>query len=402
MYYFIQHRALLFLYFVFLFVSCAPTASVKQRVTSTPYVIVPPIPTATAVLTSTLAPTNPNLIQALNIAPLATRRVFFTDWTEIKQQTNQMLLQGTSPLRARLDFGMSAGQGWEPISYCGGQRINAPQANWGWDFTDLLWDATIELGDDQRVCIAALPQDFDLTPMLKLYTERQFSSTTYRGTTILTSTQKLVLQRATDLDPAMFNADLLNIALLGNNRILLLSDNVDNIYTLLDVHEGIEPSLLTQDAVQSIAVALGPVAGGVVIPGTTACNDYQVDKLKVGLRGSKLRQQVTERIGDQLKAIHKYEALGIGYRYSDAQPINVIALHYDNAAIAREDKESRTAIIRDGISIISQKPYNTVFRVLNSQIQGTGLIIQLKNVRSDYVGISKMIWRRDMFIAACP
>lgn len=341
--------------------------------------------------------------QALTLAPSTAQRVMFTDWMLVKAQTGQRDLDTSRPVRERLDFSMSMGNGWETLSLCGAARVKMPQANWGWDFTDLLWDARIDLQSSGSTCVFGFPTTFDFPAIAAFYMDRQFSQTNYYGTTIYTSTQEAVLANSSDLDANLLTPDLLNAAVISDAHILILSQDSRNLYAVLDAYRNPTTALLHKPYVAALLTNLGRLTSGGIIPGDTACTEYRTDALLDTPRNSTLRKNLLKQIGPELQQVQGYEMLGIGYRYDNGKPLVQLALTYASSTVAESEAQVRGNIVRKGISLSTQRSYaDSLFTLLSTSVQDTTVVLGLQGVPPGRVRLNNLLAKRDMLVAACP
>lgn len=152
----------------------------------------PPAPASTTVTTpvaATPATVTSNLDHALALTPDTTKHLHFTDWAELQHLSGTNVTSADS-LDDRLAFIMPLARDAHAIATFYGRDVFLYHAEtWGWDATDLLWEAYID-SNGPPVWILRFRKDFDFAPVLAHLEARQFPAVTMRArrsfTTILT------------------------------------------------------------------------------------------------------------------------------------------------------------------------------------------------------------------------
>lgn len=146
-----------------------------------------------------------HLLRALSYAPTNTDTVYFTDWTLLKQYAGAQSMTSNSDQQARQNFLVSVGRNQGIASFFDGSYIFVQDwaKLWGWDTTDLLWEATLN-GPFPPIYVLKVRSDLDLSPVMAHFTSRGFSASAYQGATVYAHPVDLTVDWFND--PSIFNA----------------------------------------------------------------------------------------------------------------------------------------------------------------------------------------------------
>jgi hypothetical protein len=349
-----------------------------------------------------------NLDRALALAPADASRLYFTDWMLIKDYEGFPDLSSQNTMDERMSF-MRAfiGNVAEQIpahqavaSGYGFNRFLDHAETWGWDSTDLVWEATLEIETAPPAYVLQFPADFDFGPLLALFDERGFSQSIYQGATVYSHEMDLAAEW---MRKSEFG--ILNTALLEDDHRLVLSSSLPTVQAILDAQAGAAPSLADSASAQAVADRLGQAFAAIIAVGPASCQTFSMSPLQAFAGGEISDEQLA-----QLKALlkessnlHLYTALGIGYRYAGDELTGYIVMHYLNADDAQADSEPRRQIAQEGLSLTTEKPYPEVlFTVEEAKVEGSDLVWQVAPVDDMPRRLFDMLLRGDMLFARCP
>jgi hypothetical protein len=340
-----------------------------------------------------------NLNQALATIPVDTSYVFFTDWALLKEYKGVPNLNSEDNLDKRTEFLISTSRDQAAASGYAVSRVRNHADYWTWDTTDLVWEVTLET-DGPPTFVLQLRDDFDLAPLLNLFKERGFSQTEHRGATIYSHELDLTAEwlRTTELA-------IVNTAVLEEEKRLILSSSIENVKTIVSVHEGDVGSLADYQAAQATVERLGQVAAAVIGVGTDTCLGFSPNRL-IEMMGQEIPKEQLAQLEALLEGepqLHPYMALGVGYRYEGERLVGLFVLHYANADDAQADLEPRRQLAQDGISLRARQPYRDLaFTVQEAFVQDNDLVLQVSPVNDMPRRLFSIILARDMLFAACP
>ena len=349
-----------------------------------------------------------HLKQALAMVPADADSVYFTDWALIKAYEGVPGLSSESSMDERTAFIVTAFVGnaakqvpprQAAASKYGLNRFQTHEEIWSWDSTDLVWEATIEVGSAPPAYVLQFPQDFDFAPLLALFDERGFSQNEYQEVTIYSHEMDL---GAEWMRKSEFG--ILNTAVLEGEKRLALSAAIEGVRAILDVQKGGAKALIEDPAVEATAERLDQVASAFISSGVDACVSSG-DPLQA-LMGEELSDEQLARLKALLKedlGVHLYTGLGIGYRYEENRPVGLIVMHYTNADAAQADLEPRRQLAQEGISLVVGQAYSEVLFTLDeATVKKNDLTLQVRPVNDTPQRLFIMISQRDMLFARCP
>lgn len=143
---------------------------------------------------------------------------------------------------------------------------------WGWDSTDLIWEATVHIDGPPTgrhtspLYVLQFPDDFDFAPLQDLFEQRGFSQSDYQGVTIYSHKMDL----ATDWI-IIGKLAIVNTAVIEKDHRLVLSTQLEAIQAVLDAYKGEAQSLVDNSTAKAIAERLGESAGAYIKVGSESC-----------------------------------------------------------------------------------------------------------------------------------
>lgn len=301
-----------------------------------------------------------NLQIALRYAPITTTLVGFTDWTVLKAIEGVEGLTSESSIEDRLEFyGNVVPYGEFLASNFGNIRRHAEF--WGWDSTDLLWEAQFTI-DAPPVSIVRLRDDLDLAPFFAYLVEREYTQSEYAGYT--------TYHHRLDMDAEWLHTSgigILNVAYLADENILVLSSATHGLHAVLDaITQG--DGLAARVDINALAAGLGDVASAFLSP--AGCGEREL------MPGSPLSSLITDEQIQQFREstgiTGNYSTYAAGYLVEviDEQewPLGIVMLHYPSYAEADADILARWMLAEYGKSHVSDEPFASIFEVVDSGI----------------------------------
>ncbi|MDQ3248467.1 MAG: hypothetical protein M3Q45_04585 [Chloroflexota bacterium] len=378
---------------IFVQVPVQTTLFTNQTITQT----VTSVPTVTVSFTEISA----HLGQALTVAPVDARAIYFTDWALLKAYKGVPNLNSESPIDARMAFMLTLNEDQATPSVYGARAFLRFAEEWGWDSTDLRWEVTIESAGPP-VHILKLRDDFDLAPVLSKFSEREFHQQTLAGTTIYTHEMALTEDWFT-----VGELSIANTAVISAARLLIFSSSPDALQATLDVYAGQAKSLGDDADVQTTAAALGDVAGAIITPGIDTCRGLSFDAIaQTLLRDDPASEENLAELKQKLlggSTLHPYTGFALGYRYADDRPVGLIVMHFPNAEDAQADLAVRRTAAETGISVVTGQPLSeSVFTLDDARVTGNALVLQLRPQNDQPTRLFQMFFTRDMAFAGCP
>jgi len=360
----------------------------------------PPFPATELPAASVTAAASPDtaLGTALAFAPAGSGQIHFTNWAAIKEQHGADALTSESPFDERLDFLLGLDSTDAPASGFTLPYFAQQAKAWGWDTTDLDWEATIQ-GEGPPAFVLRLRDDFDFNGLIARFEERGFTWTEQDGALVYSHPLDLTVDWRTEL--GVFNA-----AVLPEAKILIHASSPDAITPLVAAYSG-GANWQQQPVPQAMAAALGDTNAAILMVGPQVCSDLSsaavLDRLlgDPNISAEQVDALKQEFFGDG--TLHPYLGLGVGYRPSGSHPLGKIVLHYPTASAAEEDLAPRQKLAAEGHSLVTQAPVSErIFGLESASVAGSDLLLQVRPADDRPRRLFDMVYMRDMPFAGCP
>ncbi len=329
-----------------------------------------------------------SLARALALLPVGDAKVTFTDWSLIRQYVSAKDLSSQSPIEQRVEFIARLSKDQSVASAYGVAHMLDHAKVWGWDSTDLDWEASTVIG--QPAYVLKFRDEFDLAPVLAHFDERGFAKSEYKGATLYShKMEPAEWLRATEFA-------ILNTAVLKNEKIFAMSSTPDPVRSLLDVYKREAKALGDDSNIQTLANRLGSVASAYLDPAASDCH------VQLGPNIPDVLRKWMEEQSKNAPTVHDYSALAIGYRIEKDKPLGLIVLRYQNASDAQADVEPRRQLAQ-GPSLLS--PNRTIpelrFRIASIAAQDRDLVMRVEPAGDKPRVLFDMVTQRDMLWAGC-
>jgi hypothetical protein len=365
-------------------------------------VVQPPQAPAPAPLT-TPATIHPYLQAALAHTPATSENFAFTNWTILKEVGGVPDLTSADSLDERIAFMRTLAVEEQAIATAFGQNYFLTHAgDWGWDSTDLLWEASFTL-DGPPVYLLRFGDDFDFAPVLDRFDEHGYTRTDCAGTPLYSHEMDLRASwlRTTELA-------ILNIAFIEEEKLFVLASAPDPVMAVLDAPaEG--STLASLPAVRSVAAALGDVGSAILAP--FGCQPLDVARL--GTTPEQIEAMMSEMRQSGISGLYTVFALGYrpATRNGAALPLGVFVHHYPSAEQAKADLEPRRRLAETGRSLVSERPYAELFEVVEAEVVkaegaedssgGANLILSLRARERPPQLFFTLYYQRDLLFSVC-
>jgi hypothetical protein len=351
----------------------------------------PPARLETAAQPSTAAAASA-LLEALHFAPTTTEAFAFTDWSQLKTALDASSLTSASSMAERIDFLLPATRDLGAASGFALQFLEKQADLWGWDTTDLLWEATISAGPP--VYVLKLRDDFDVDALITRFEERGFDQRKQGDALIFTHPLDLSVDWRTEL--AVFNA-----AIFPEHRLLIHASSPAAVETAVATFADPVQSWAADPTYQALAAPLADVASVLIGPGAMLCMPFDAAGLPVDTLGADeqaLAETLTRGVG-----LHPFAALAVGYTLAEQTTEGVILFQYASPVTAQGDLAVRRFLAERGLSLITQAPLSKVlFTVEDAVVTGSTVVLSVAPREGVARRLFDMVNRRDMIFAACP
>lgn len=345
------------------------------------------------------APINAHLQAALALSPASTEYFAFTNWEIIKQIAGVTDLTSADSMDERLEFVLPLTVKEQALASGFGMSNFLTHAEmWGWDSTDLLWEANLTV-DGPPIFALRFGDDFDFAPVFTRLDERGYSVGEVGGATLYSHEMDMSLDWLGTSEFA-----ILNIAFLEDEKIFILSSAPDSVTAVLDaISEG--ATLANLPAVHSVAAALGDVGAAILSP--LGCEP--LDAAPMLNVSPEVRAAI---VGDLDKSgiSGVYDVFGLGYRVemSDGEnvPLGILVHHYPIASQAEADLGPRRLVAETANSLANNAPYAELFEVVDGEVKAAengnaNLILKLHALERPPQLFFTMFYRRDLLFSTC-
>jgi hypothetical protein len=353
------------------------------------------------------AATHPDLAAALEFAPINSDHFAYTNWTFLKAVAGVPDLTSADDMDDRFDFVGALGRESQATGSMFGRTGFMLHAEiWGWDSTDLDWEANFVLDSGPPVYVLRLRQDFDLEPVLARFEERGFTATDYAGYTRYSHAMDLQAEwlRATEFA-------ILNTLILPEERVFILSSAPEAPLLVLDSWLE-QRSLAARPDVSAAAAALGDA--GAVYLSPAGCLPFDVAAL---LGPSATPENMAAAIEElrQTGIQGHYTVLALGYQIltdnGEETPVGMVVHHYPLTAQAEADLAPRRVLAETGNSLARpDTSYADLFEVLDAAVLapsahgediGANLVLTLRARDRTPQLFFDMLYQRDMLFSVC-
>jgi hypothetical protein len=351
-------------------------------------------PTGTPASTPSQVESN-NLVQALSALPVGANHVEFTNWTFIKEYEGFQDVTSASSEEEWVEFLLTVDERHAaPIVY-GRRNLSGHAELWGWDATDLNWEAGVQITVPPGY-VLKFRDDFDFTPVIARFEERDFTASVYQGVMVYTHTHDLSLEWL-----VFSEFSILNTAVLTDANMLIMSISLENVHNMLDAYYNRAPSLVDNPTVQVTLDTLGDVGAAFISAEACAAlsSEAIVRSASLPETAEQMKAQLSER-----PPLQEYETFGLGYRYEDAQPVGLIVMHFSDPKQAREDLQPRRQLAVDGlVRDPDPQTYSEAYFTLDkASVRDNQIIFKVTPFDNKPRWFFGMVLRGDMSFATCP
>jgi len=300
------------------------------------------------------------------------RRFEFTDWSELKRLHDGKGITSDSPLKERQRLLLDIARSEAVLDPLGLNRLGSWKEAWGWDNTDLAWQAHI--GQDDAVL--RFGDHWDDAPFRAALLSRGYlaseiaSGTRYApGGDGLKFPPKLALEGVLwdiDTSGAEFRWTQVVIDLSHDGRTVIARWG-GGVGTLQDGSEA-DPEDIAATPYGRAAMALDrPVAANIIDRAWSCAPDGSANLLHEV-------DDEQEALLRSVAPLHPYEAMGTGYSRGDADssPVGRIVFVYTDAQQAIDDLPGRRLIIEEGEALAP-----AFFTLADARAVGRGLILDV-------------------------
>lgn len=329
------------------------------------------------------------LSQALAFAPPDTTVVTFTDWDRLKASHGLEVLDSTLPDDLRLTGMIELTEDDGIFSGYGLRYLQGHADAWGWDTTDLSWDAQI-LTSGAPAHVLRFRDDLDLELFTSLLDEREFESRPHGDAVIRWHDLDLRSDwiRTTELA-------IQNVAFLPDGHTVVASGSPDVLESILDAASSSTGSTAGSPAGQVAASLEMPISAAIEL-GLNACAAYSDTSFADD-------PDVDAELVADVGPLSGWEAMGVAtYAAAGKPPAARLAFLLVEPETATSEAESRARLASEGHSLVNGEAYADVaFAVTDASAEGSVALIDLAPVEDRSRSIVRAWTARDLLPARC-
>jgi hypothetical protein len=337
-----------------------------------------------APVTATSTPQSPLLEAVAYVRPDAEfydRNLDLTDWSELKRLHAGGGITSDSPIGERQRLLLDIARSEAVRTPLGLDRLQAWKEAWGWDNTDLEWEARVGHGS----AVLRFGDHWDATPFGVALKARGYRATDIKGgVRYAPGSDGLELPLRIALERLFGGIDTFGDTLKARAVIDVSQDGRTVIVRWggpsrsLNGAARTDPEAVASSPLGRAAVALGRPVVATLIDGRMGCS--------ADGRSNQLMSEEAAILARSVAPLHPYEALGVAYSRSEptVPPIGRIVFVYPNAEQAREDLAGRRLLIDEGYpwpdSPRAGRYSDIAFGLMDIRAQGRDLVIDVAPV----------------------
>ena len=341
------------------------------------------------------------MLDALSLLPLGIDAFDFTHWSALKAAHGGADVTSASPLEERqrlmLDIVRSEAMTLSP----GLDLLATWSERWGWDITDLEWQASCCFSP--YFTILRFREDWDPEPLMARleadgYERRDephaHSFTLEEGTE---APDRDFLERVLGIEGPMGRAPAqrASIAISPDGRTVVL-DGFQDAHEILMMAARADPAAIMDGPFGRIAAALGRPMAARIMDGSYGCSG-------TGEENAYLPDEMAPLV-QAIGVLRAYQAFGIGYERSRmGEPaMGRYAFAYERAEDADADLSGRGRLIDEGYSQVHGAPYRErAFTLVEVTVDNEVLRLDVAPVNDMAQALFDVVTGRSMVFAIC-
>ena len=233
--------------------------------------VAPPAPSAT----------NP-LLDALAFAPRGIYSFDFTDWTALKALHDGAGLTSESPLEERQRLLLDIATVEASASGFGLDRLATWPELWGWDNTDLAWEATPWDPLSAAARVLRFRDDWDAGPFMERLEALGYSRTEKRSGTLFSGSPDFIpgpdTEAVLDADELLLTAGPHSVAISKDGRTVAIREG-DRADELLRIAARADPAEVAAGPFGRAAAVLGRPVAATIVDGEAFCSSTGLTEL---------------------------------------------------------------------------------------------------------------------------
>ena len=325
--------------------------------------------------------------------------IAYTDWEAIKAAIGAPWLTSQASVDVRIAFTRRLMEDHAAASAYGLTRLSVHAAAWGFDTTDLEWEAQITATGTPPTYLLKLRDGFDLETLVDRFIERGFTQTESYGAAVFSRAFDPTEEWISTTEIAIHNT-----AILEDEKLLILSSSFPAVELLLATRAGELPSFFDDASAARTVERLAEPFAAYLLLGESTCLRFSPNPL-LDLIGTPVGNSALDDLRawlDSGEPLHRYVALGVGYRVEQDHPVGTIAFAYASAEDAEHDLEPRRLLAGSGGSSHWEAPIaETYFVIENAQVDESAIILSVRPANDQPRRLFLMVLYADAPFAAC-
>ena len=339
--------------------------------------------------------------EALSVLPreLQDTMLLFTNWSQVKIKLGLEDVTSGSPSDARMELASRCTQELAVATAFGIANMDTHADMWGWDASDLDWEAQLIGSELPPIYVLKLRDDFDFSPVAAGFTERGFVQSDSHGALLFSHSMDPSQSwlRTTELS-------ILNTAYVAGERLMVLSSSPVAVQQCLAAWAG-DIESLDEDPFEAAAVEhLGAVDSAIALGGLGECIRFTPNPL-LDLIGA---MPTSERINDLMISLQQrellvpYRVFAVGYEDVNGERAGTIVFEYDSSELALLDMPARLLLAEEGTSTRYDAPIaEACFTVQSCQVLDRAIVLSVYPVANQPIRLFRMVLYFDAVFASC-
>ncbi|MBN1858171.1 hypothetical protein JW848_03085 [Candidatus Bipolaricaulota bacterium] len=336
----------------------------------------------------------------LSLVPLqlGSPQIWFTDWDALKAATGFSWVNSRTPIDLKLAFARRLNQDLAAAAAYGIEFFRGHAETWGFDFTDLSWEAEILGHGLAPFRVLKFRDGFDLSPLVAVLGERGFVQTESFGVT--------VYQRDLALGSDWLRTTELAIhhTAVFADGLLVLSSSPGAVEAVLATQAGESPSLSEHPFAARLLSHLRSPHTGVLLLDPSFCLRLAAsDPMELLLLGdaSRLAEELQTSSGT---AMDPYFAFGLGIRFAldpatgEVTSEGAFVMEYGDVDAANENLAARETLAAAGAGTRSPEP---LFVLDQAEVVDGAILLRVTPLERRPTNLLRMLLYADLPFAAC-
>lgn len=342
------------------------------------------------------------LLDALLFVPAApvSATAFFTDWGVLKGYVGFDAAFQDRPADAEKALTTSLGQGQAAASAFGANHPDQA-ALWGWQSSDLQWEANFTSSTAVPIYVLKFSADFQFGPLVSLFAERSFTQTESHGVAVYSHPLDFGATWLAESERA-----ILNTAVVAEDGLLVLSSSAAALDEALSAYRAEIPTLGEDATGHRLASRLRGVASAILVVGPAVCSSLSSDSVLEPLTSTSDPQDPYAALNAllaQRTGLHVFTAFGVAYRYDGEEPVGTFVFGFPDPSSATSDLSLRRSLAEHGVSVQGGYPYSQIaFTMITASVEGADLTLTVRPTADEPGRLFQMVLARDVLFALCP